>query len=178
MKSSLTCSEIGSGKALWRTCDLHSVSGRWGAPWWLRGLRICLWCGRSRFDPWVGKIPCRRAWQPTPVFLPVEFHGQRSLEGYSPWGHKKSDTTEWLTLSGRWDLVGIGTFQAEGTGHSKVWRSEGRWQTWETGPFTWLKYTSHESTWWKLWRERKVFLSLREAYGHFSESLHSAHLCK
>jgi len=36
-------------------------------------------------------------WQPTPVFLPGEFHGQRSLEGYSPWGHKKSDTTEWLT---------------------------------------------------------------------------------
>ena len=38
-------------------------------------------------------------WQPTPVFLPVEFHGQRSLAGYSPWGHKESDTTEWLTQS-------------------------------------------------------------------------------
>ena len=44
--------------------------------------------------PWVGKIPWRRAWQPTPVFLPVESHGQRSLAGYSQWGHKESDTTE------------------------------------------------------------------------------------
>ena len=43
-----------------------------------------------RFDPWVGKIPWRRAWQPTPVFLPGKFHGQRSLRGYSPWGRKKS----------------------------------------------------------------------------------------
>jgi len=38
---------------------------------------------RGRFDPWVGKIPWRRAWQPTPVFLPGESHGQRSLAGYS-----------------------------------------------------------------------------------------------
>ena len=48
------------------------------------------------FDPWVGKIPWRRKWQPTPVFLPGESHGQRSLVGYSPWGHKESDTTERL----------------------------------------------------------------------------------
>ena len=46
------------------------------------------------FDPWVGKIPWRRARQPTPVFLPRESHGQRSLAGYSPWSHKESDTTE------------------------------------------------------------------------------------
>ena len=49
---------------------------------------------RHRFDPWVGKIPWRRAWQPTPVFLPGEFHGQRSLVGYSPKGRTESDTTE------------------------------------------------------------------------------------
>ena len=47
---------------------------------------------RFRFNPWVGKIPWRRAWQPTPVFLPGEFHGQRNLGGYSPWGCKESDT--------------------------------------------------------------------------------------
>ena len=41
----------------------------------------------------------RRKWQPSPVFLPREFHEQRSLVGYSPWDHKESDTTEWLTLS-------------------------------------------------------------------------------
>ena len=45
---------------------------------------------------WARKIPWRRAWQPTAVFLPGESHGQRSLMGYSPWGHKESDTTERL----------------------------------------------------------------------------------
>ena len=46
----------------------------------------------------VGKVPWRRKWQPTPIFFPREFHGQRSLVGYSPWGHKDSDTTEGLIL--------------------------------------------------------------------------------
>ena len=49
---------------------------------------------RSRFLPWVGKIPWRRAWQPTPVLLPRKSHGQRSLASCSPWGLKKSDVTE------------------------------------------------------------------------------------
>ena len=53
-----------------------------------------LW--ETRFDPWVRKIPWRRKWQPTPVFLPGEFHGWRTLVGYSPWGRKESDTTEQL----------------------------------------------------------------------------------
>ena len=44
--------------------------------------------------PWVRKIPLRRAWQPTPVFLPEEPHGQRSLAGYSPQGRKESDMIE------------------------------------------------------------------------------------
>ena len=48
---------------------------------------------------WIGKIHWRREWLPTPVFLPGEFHGQRSLEGYSPRGHKGLDMTERLTLS-------------------------------------------------------------------------------
>ena len=43
---------------------------------------------RPGFDPWVRKIPWRKAWQPAPVLLPGESHGQRSLVGYSPWGHK------------------------------------------------------------------------------------------
>ena len=51
---------------------------------------------RPGFDPWVGKISWRRKWHPTPVFLPGESHGQRSLVGYSPWGLKELDTTEWL----------------------------------------------------------------------------------
>ena len=45
--------------------------------------RICLQYGRPRFDPWVRKILWRREWLPTPVFLPKEFHGQRSLADYS-----------------------------------------------------------------------------------------------
>ena len=54
---------------------------------------------RHRFDFWVKKISQRRKWQPTPVFLPGEFYGQRSLVGYSPWGRKKLDTAEQLTLT-------------------------------------------------------------------------------
>ena len=46
------------------------------------------------FDPWVRKIPWRRKWQPTPVFLPGKSHGQRNLKGYSPWSHKELDTIE------------------------------------------------------------------------------------
>ena len=45
------------------------------------------------FGPWVGTIPWRRKWKPTPVFLPGKPHGQRSLEGYSPWGPKELDMT-------------------------------------------------------------------------------------
>ena len=60
---------------------------------------MCLQCKRLKFDPWVRKIPWRREWLLTPVFLPEEFHGQRSLVGYNPQGHKESDTTERLTLS-------------------------------------------------------------------------------
>ena len=57
---------------------------------------ICLQCRRPRFDPWVEKIPWRRRWQPTPVLLPGESHGWKSLVGYNPWGRKESDTTEQL----------------------------------------------------------------------------------
>ena len=71
-----------------------------GLSWWLRWWRICLQCGT-----WVwslfGKTPWRRAWQPTPVFLPGELEnpcGQRSLAGYSPWSCKESDMTEQLNI--------------------------------------------------------------------------------
>ena len=51
-------------------------------------------CRRHRFDTWVRKVPWRKEWLPTPVFLPGEFHGQRSLVGYSPWDRKGLDRTE------------------------------------------------------------------------------------
>ena len=58
-----------------------------GLPRWLRGKQLTCQCWRCAFNPWVGKIPWSRKWQPTPGFLPGESHGQRSLAGY-PWGHK------------------------------------------------------------------------------------------
>ena len=54
---------------------------------------------RCGFDPWVGKTLWRREWQPTPVLMPGELHGQRSLVGYSPWDPKELEMTERLTLS-------------------------------------------------------------------------------
>ena len=62
-----------------------------GLPRWLSGKESTCQCRKHGFDPWVGKIPWRRKWQPIPVFLPGEFHGHRSLVGYSPWGQKESD---------------------------------------------------------------------------------------
>ena len=50
--------------------------------------------GRFGFDSWVRKIPWRRKWQPTLVFLPKKSHGQRGLAGYSLWDHKELDMTE------------------------------------------------------------------------------------
>ena len=61
-----------------------------------RQWRICLQCRRPGFNHWIGNIPWRREWLPTPVFLPGEFHGQRSLAGYSPMGHRELDMTKWL----------------------------------------------------------------------------------
>ena len=60
------------------------------------GKTICLQCGRPGFDPWVGKIPWRRQWQPTMILLPGKSHGRRSLVSYSTWDCKESDTTERL----------------------------------------------------------------------------------
>ena len=62
-------------------------------------VKICLQCGTPRFDPWVGKVPWRKKWPPTPVFLPGKTHGRKNLVGYSPWGRKESDMTEQLPFS-------------------------------------------------------------------------------
>ena len=67
---------------------------------------ICQWRRhRLKFDCWVRTIPWRRAQQPTPVFLPGESHGQRSLVGYSPWGCKQSDTTEATQHACTWEIT-------------------------------------------------------------------------
>ena len=91
--------------------------------------RVCLQCGRPRFNPCVSKIPWRVKWLPTPIFLPGESHGQRSLAGNSPWCHKESDTTERLTLlfwwgDSRWVLgwCGDGGWSSEKSSHD--WKLE------------------------------------------------------
>ena len=69
----------------------------WGFPGGNNGKEPACQCRRPkrcRFNPWVRKIPWRRAWQPTPVFLPGESHGQRSLVGYRPWSCKELEITE------------------------------------------------------------------------------------
>ena len=76
---------------------LAAVGLNWGLPRLGSGKESSCQCRRPkrcRFIPWVGKITWRRQWQPTPVFLSGESHGQRSLAGYSPRGHKQPDTTE------------------------------------------------------------------------------------
>ena len=57
-------------------------------------LRICLPVQETQVQSLVRKIPWKRKWQPTPVFLPETSHGQKSLAGYSPWGRKELDTTK------------------------------------------------------------------------------------
>ena len=58
-------------------------------------------CKRHGFSPWVGKIPWRRKGQPTPVFLPGEVHGQRSLASYNPWSCKELDMIECMRARAR-----------------------------------------------------------------------------
>ena len=74
--------------------DLLINQGLPGGPSGKESACQCRRCKRRRFDPWVGKIPWNRKWQPTPILLPGKFHRQRSLVGCSPWGYKVSDLTE------------------------------------------------------------------------------------
>ena len=74
---------------------------KWSFPGGARGKESASQCRRYRrqvFDLWVGKIPRRKKWQPTPVSLPGESHGQRNLADYSPWGHRELGTTEQLKV--------------------------------------------------------------------------------
>ena len=69
--------------------DLYFLNIWWGLPWWLSGKESTCQCRRCEFNSWGMKIPSKRKWQPTPAFLPGKSHGQRSLTGYSSWGHKR-----------------------------------------------------------------------------------------
>ena len=83
-------------QVIWKDLNMLGIKAS-GLPWWLRQWRTCLQCWRPGFDPWVRKIPWRREWLLSPLFLPRESHEQRSLLGYSPWNHKELDITGWLT---------------------------------------------------------------------------------
>ena len=69
-------------------------------PWGLSGKESACQCRRLGLYPWVGETPWRRKWKPTAVFLPGESHGQRSLAGYSPEGHKELSMTQSTLTSG------------------------------------------------------------------------------
>ena len=79
---------------LYNILTLMELRASMAAHWY----RIHLQFRRLWFNPWVRKIPQRRKWQPTPVFLPGELHGLRSLADHSSWSCKELDTTEQLTL--------------------------------------------------------------------------------
>ena len=70
------------------------INKLFGLPMWLSGEESTCQCRTLGFNPWIRKIPWRRKWQPTPIFLHEESHGHRRLAGYSPWGCKESDTTD------------------------------------------------------------------------------------
>ena len=102
-------------------------------------------CRRPRrpgFSPWVGKIPWRRKWQATPVFLPGESHGQRSLEGWSPWGGKESDRTEHARTWHLWlqyHMLWAGEPGGQGSCPFRLNLALSGCGSWETtGPARWL----------------------------------------
>ena len=84
----------------WKNISPQVMTREEGFSRWFSGKELACQCRRLRrrgLDPWPGKIPWRKKWQLTPVFLPGKHHGQRSLAGYRPWDHKESDMTEWLS---------------------------------------------------------------------------------
>ena len=89
-----------------RSCPrfIHLFSrcnGHKGLLWWLSVKESACQYRSCEFNPWAGKIPWKRKWQPIPVFLPENSHGQKSLEGYSPWGRKEWNTTKQLSTGMR-----------------------------------------------------------------------------
>ena len=80
-----------AGRSIWH--QMHLCTPLKGLPRWLSGEESAWQCRRHGFNPRVEKVPWRRKWLPTPVFLPGEFHEQRRLVGYSPWGPRELGMT-------------------------------------------------------------------------------------
>ena len=77
-------------------------------PRWLNSKESTCQCRSCKLDTSVRKIPWRRKWKPTPIFLPGESHGRRSMVGSSPWGRKESGTTERLHFHFSLSCIGEG----------------------------------------------------------------------
>ena len=90
-------------------------------------LRIHLQCRRLRFSPWVRKIPYRRAWQPTPVLLPGEPHGQKRLADYSPLCHKDSDSAIATEHTHAGTAIGEAMWSTSMVGHHWVSNTVEKW---------------------------------------------------
>ena len=87
---------VQSWRCVWFFCLFVFLTDRHNKfPWWFSWWRVCLHCGRQSLG---GETPWRRKWKPILVFLPGEFHGQKSLVGYSPWDHKELDKIEQLSM--------------------------------------------------------------------------------
>ena len=85
---------------------------------------------RCGLNPWVGKIPWRRKWQPIPVFLPGESHGQKSLAGCNPWGCKESDMTEMTEHQWENRIVFVCAFKRASLLAQMVKHLPAMWETW------------------------------------------------
>ena len=88
-RSLISFQESHCGSSLLLSNLNYSRGKVWELSRWFSGKESACQCRRHRFGPWVEKIPWRRKWPPTPVFLLGESHGQRSLVKYSPWGHRR-----------------------------------------------------------------------------------------
>ena len=117
---------------------------------------------RCGFDPWTRKIPWRRAWQPTPVFMPGESHGQRSLVGYGLWGCKESDTNKQLTHTHTHTHISAWGTHSSTLAWNIPWMGEpGRLQSMESQRVRqdWVTSLSFYSSFWRrTWQPTPVFL--------------------
>ena len=87
-------SDLGESQSIFLTVSQEKL----GFPGGISGKESTCQCRRPKrlgFNSWVGKMTWSRKWQSTPGFLPGKSHGQKSLAGYSPWGYKERDTSEW-----------------------------------------------------------------------------------
>ena len=148
----------------------------YGLPRWISGKESTGQCRRHRrcrYCSWVREIPWRRKWQPTLIFLPGKSHGQRNLIGYSPWGHKESDTAERARTHTHphvyiyacvciwcwsWNSNTLATSCEELTQWKRPWCWEGLeaggegddrgWDCWRASPTQWTWVWVNSRSWW------------------------------